>query len=92
LEYKIVDFDKTKEIICKESNQATRKSCDGLCLNKSVDFIEFKSLNNFFDKEFKYKLKSNKKNLEESEIIKEKVKSFNFNKKIRDSLWLFDFI
>jgi len=46
-------------------------------------------LNNFFDKEFKYKLKSNKKNLEESEIIKEKVKSFNFNKKIRDSLWLF---
>ncbi len=50
LDYEIVDFDETKKIICSEANQATRKSCDGLCLNKSVDFIEFKSLNNFFNK------------------------------------------
>jgi hypothetical protein len=92
LEYKIIDFDESKDIICKESNQVTRKSCDGLCLNTSIDFIEFKSLNNFFDKEFEYKLKSNKKNLEESQIIKEKVDGFDFQKKIRDSLWLFDYI
>jgi hypothetical protein len=92
LDYEIIDFDKTKEIICKESNQATRKSCDGLCLKKSINFIEFKSLNNFFDKEFKYKLKSNKKNLKESEIINEKVSSFGFDKKIRDSLWILDYI
>jgi len=92
LEYQIIDFDRTKDIICKEANQTTRKSCDGLCLKKSIDFIEFKSINNFFDKEFKYKLKANKKNLDESEIIKEKVSKFNFKKKIRDSLWLWDYI
>jgi len=92
LDNKIIDFDKTKEIICSESSQVTRKSCDGLCLNKSIDFIEFKSINNFFDKEFKYKLKSNSQNLVEIEIIKEKVLDFNFDKKIRDSLWIFDFI
>jgi len=88
----IIDFDETKDIICKESNQVTRKSCDGLCLKESIDFIEFKSINNFFNKEFKYKLKSNKKNIEESQIIKEKVDEFDFQKKIRDSIWLFDFI
>ena len=88
----IIDFDKTKEKVCNEANQVTRKSCDGLCLVESIDFIEFKSLNNFFDKEFKYKLKSNKENLEESEIIKEKVSKFNFNKKIRDSIWILDYI
>ncbi len=92
LKYKIIDFDKSKDIICKESNQQTRKSCDGLCLNSSIDFIEFKSINDFFDKEFKYKLKSNKINLNESQIIKEKVNDFDFQKKIRDSLWLFDYI
>jgi hypothetical protein len=92
LDYEIIDFDKTKEIICKESNQVTRKSCDGLCLKNSINFIEFKSLNNFFNKEFKYKLKSNKKNLKESEIINEKVSSFGFDKKIRDSLWILDYI
>jgi len=88
----IIDFDKTKDIVCTEASQVTRKSCDGLCLVKSIDFIEFKSLNNFFDKEFQYKLKSNKENLKESEIIKEKVSKFNFNKKIRDSIWIFDYI
>ena len=92
LDYRVIDFDESKDIICKESNQVTRKSCDGLCLNSSIDFIEFKSINNFFNKEFKYKLKSNKINLEESKIIKEKVDNFDFQKKIRDSLWLFDFI
>jgi len=92
LENKIIDFDETKEIICKESNQVTRKSCDGLCLRDNINFIEFKSLNNFFDKEFKYKLKANRENLKESEIIKEKVSNFGFDKKIRDSLWLFDYI
>ena len=92
LDYEIIDFDKTKEIICQELNQVTRKSCDGLCLKKSIDFIEFKSLNNFFDKEFKYKLKANKKNIKESEIINKKVSNFGFEKKIRDSLWIFDSI
>jgi len=92
LDNMIIDFDKTKEMICSESSQVTRKSCDGLCLNESIDFIEFKSINNFFDKEFKYKLTSNSQNLVESEIIKEKVLDFNFDKKIRDSLWIFDFI
>jgi len=88
----IIDFDKCKDLICKNTNQVPRKSCDGLCLIDSVDFIEFKSLNNFFDKEFKYKLKANKENKKESEIIQEKVKDFNFQKKIRDSLWLLDYI
>jgi len=88
----LINFDKTKEMICKEANQTTRKSCDGLCLNNSIDFIEFKSINNFFDQEFKYKLKSNKENISESQIIKEKVSGFNFQKKIRDSIWLFDYI
>lgn len=88
----IIDFDETKDIICKKYNQTKRKSCDGLCLNKSIDFIEFKSINNFFDKEFKYKLKSNKENISESQIIKEKVSGFNFQKKIRDSLWILETI
>ncbi len=92
LDNEIIDFDKTKDIICREANQQTRKSCDGLCLTNNINFIEFKSLNNFFDKEFKYKLKSNKKNITESQIIKNKVSGFNFTKKIRDSLWLFDYI
>jgi len=92
LNTEIIDFDRTKEIICKEHKQTTRKSCDGLCLKDSITFIEFKSLNNFFDIEFQHKLKSNKKNLEESEIIKEKVSGFNFNKKIRDSLYIMETI
>jgi len=93
LEKEIIDFDNTKEIICKEANQQTRKSCDGLCLQGSINFIEFKSLNNFFEKEFQYKL--NQENIEEIEIIeiiKEKVKDFNFKRKITDSLWLLDYI
>ena len=88
----IIDFDKCKDIICKNIDQVPRKSCDGLCLKNNIDFIEFKSLNNFFHKEFKYKLKSNKRNFTESEIIKEKVSEFNFQKKIRDSIWLLDYI
>ena len=90
LEEEIIDFDSTKEIICKEANQQTRKSCDGLCLKGSINFIEFKSLNNFFEKEFKYKL--NQENIKEIEIIKEKVRNFNFKRKITDSLWLLDYI
>ena len=91
LEFEIIDFDRTKDIVCNEANQVSRKSCDGLYLNESIDFIEFKSLNNFFNKEFKYKLK-NDANTEEIEMIKQKVLDFNFTKKIRDSLWLFDYI
>ena len=88
LEQEIIDFDETKEIICKEANQITRKSCDGLCLSKSIIFIEFKSIKKFFEGEYKYKLKNNN----EDEIIKSKAKDFNFEKKIEDSLWLFDYI
>ena len=91
LEFEIIDFDETKEIVCNEANQVYRKSCDGLCLKDSIDFIEFKSLNNFFNKEFKHRLK-NDVDAEEVEIIKQKVLDFNFLKKIRDSLWLFDYI
>jgi len=92
LDFEIIDFDKTKDKICKENSQVPRKSCDGLCLKNSIDFIEFKSLNHFFNKEFKFKLQSNKLNKAESEIIEEKVKKFNFQKKIRDSIWLLDYI
>jgi len=92
LEFRIIDFDESKDLICKASEQTTRKSCDGLYLHKSIDFIEFKSINNFFSKEFKYRLKANKTNISESQIIKEKVSKFNFNKKIRDSVWIWDYI
>ena len=90
----IIDFDKTKEIVCKETNQVTRKSCDGLYLKESIDFIEFKSLNNFFIEELPRALERNNKNIKESEIIKKKVSTLipSLEKKISDSLWIFDYI
>lgn len=54
-ELKIINFDKTNEKIIKEANQNKRSSCDGLNLENSIDFIEFKSFKNvkikFNDKE-----------------------------------------
>ncbi|MEA3354319.1 MAG: hypothetical protein U9Q33_10940 [Campylobacterota bacterium] len=77
-ENKLIDYDKVKEIIIEEANQQTRSSCDGLKIDTEINFFEFKSL---------------KKTLEHNNELKliGRLNNSLINK-IKDSLWLFDYI
>ncbi len=78
-----IDFDETKEKVCKEANQQSRASCDALIiLNEGFDFIEFKRFKEFL-KTIKKKEQADKK----IEKMKESLED-----KIRDSLWILDYI
>ncbi|MBN2782583.1 MAG: hypothetical protein JXQ66_05025 [Campylobacterales bacterium] len=37
---KYIDFDETKKIVVKKTEQQSRKSADGLYLNDDINFIE----------------------------------------------------
>lgn len=89
-ECEIIDFDETaKTISCTQCLQ-TIASCDGLkiCPNQNrIDFIELKG----FEKFKKHQL--SKLPQQEVEIeIKRQVESFDFEKKLRDSVYLLDTI
>ena len=85
-ELKIIGFDKTNEKIIKEANQNKRSSCDGLNLENSIDFIEFKSFKNVKIK-FNDKEDLNKK--EKRFITKTKISLYD---KIESSIWVFEYI
>jgi len=85
-ELKIINFDKTNEKIIKEANQNKRSSCDGLNLENSIDFIEFKSFKNVKIK-FNDKEDLNKK--EKRFITKTKI---SLHDKIESSIWVFEYI
>jgi len=85
-ELKIIDFDKTNDKITEEANQNKRSSCDGLNLENSIDFIEFKSFK-------KVKIKFNDKedlNKKEKRFIT-KIKT-SLPDKIESSIWVFEYI
>ena len=49
-EVEVIDFDKTKECICKEIKIQSSKSCDALRIlpeSERMDFIEFKGFRKF---------------------------------------------
>lgn len=82
----IIDFDKTKDIICKEKGIASDKSCDAIKFfveKERIDFIELKGLKMYLHfpsrKNFDY---SKNTTLQ----ITEKISGFEINKKIKDSL------
>jgi len=78
----VIDFDTTKEHICKQHNLQTLKSCDALkfLTNASrIDFIEMKGFKEFISREIK-------ETKEVEEKTKEKLTKFDFETKIRDSI------
>lgn len=77
-----IDFDKTKEIVCKDAKQTSYKSCDALKIlidNERIDFIEFKGLNDYLKRDFNPEKDYSKQ-------IQNKVEKFNLFEKIEDSL------
>ena len=52
---KLIDFDETKKIVVEEANQSNRSSCDGLHINSSINFIEFKSFKKVKEQSIKIK-------------------------------------
>ena len=76
---------KQKKIVIKEANQANRSSCDGLYLNNSINFIEFKSFK-------KVKEQQHTEDLEKKErrfISKVEISLLD---KIESSIWIFEFV
>ena len=84
-EFKLIDFDKTKKIVVEEANQVNRSSCDGLHLNDSINFIEFKSFK-------KVKAQQHKENLETKERRFISKVETSLLDKIESSIWIFEFV
>jgi hypothetical protein len=84
----VIDFDKTKEILCHEQNLQQYKSCDALKIlvdKKRIDFIEMKGLSNYLNPKFPNKNNFDK-NSDINTQIKNRVENFNLVQKIDDSL------
>ncbi len=82
LKVKVIDFDKTEERL-RENKVRSRKSCDAIKFktdtNKpEIHFIELKSIKNI-DKDTSVKTSEDRIN---------KIRSFKFDKKIRDSIMI----
>ena len=83
---KVIDFDKTKEIIVDSESLVSTKSCDCLkiCPNReSIDLIEMKGFSKFIEYFRGAKI---------DEKIDDTVKKYDLKKKIEDSLHLLDTI
>lgn len=81
-----IDFDRTKETICKQLNLSHYKSCDALILlieDERIDFIEMKGLKEYLKPQYKNSLNPDN-NI--GDQIKGKVVNFNIIQKIEDSL------
>ncbi len=90
-ECEIIDFDETAKKISMQQALQTVSSCDGLKICSQynrIDFIELKGFE-FFKK---HRLKSSMNNEEQKNIISTQVNKFDFNKKLKDSLFLLDVI
>jgi len=84
-EFKLIDFDETKKIVINEANQSNRSSCDGLYLNKNINFIEFKSFK-------KVKEQQHKEDLEKKERRFVSKVGSSLLDKIESSIWIFEFV
>ena len=82
---KAIDFDKTKEKVVNDFNLDTIKSCDALKIipqKKCIDFIEMKSSINII----------NNINNNTQGKLQQQVDKFDFEGKIRDSLYILYFL
>ena len=83
---KLIDFDETKKIVVEEANQSNRSSCDGLHINSSINFIEFKSFKKVKEQ---YHKKEDLNKKEKRFIAKTETSLLD---KIESSIWIFEFI
>ena len=84
-EFKLIDFDETKKIVINEANQSNRSSCDGLHLDDSVNFIEFKSFK-------KVKEQQHTEDLDKKERRFISKTETSLLDKIESSIWIFEFV
>lgn len=88
----VIDFDKTKDLVCSKNNIPSLKSCDALKFtveNERIDFIELKGLNMYLN----YGGRSNfNPNLDTNSQITNKITGFEINRKIEDSLKISKYI
>jgi len=84
-EFELIDFDETKKLVINEANQANRSSCDGLHLDDSVNFIEFKSFK-------KVKEQQHREDLEKKERRFISKTETSLLDKIESSIWIFEFV
>jgi hypothetical protein len=80
-----IDFDQTKEGICKEFKRSSLKSCDALKIipeRQRIDFIEFKGFKNFI---------ANNSNIDERKV-KKQIEGLNLSGKIIDSNHLLEIL
>lgn len=87
----VIDFDQTKEIISSKIELQYPKSADALKilpdLNR-IDFIELKGFQQFI----KHFDKQPKSHSHPDETIKNQIADFNLSRKIRDSLFILNFL
>ena len=77
-----IDMDATKEIICKQLKQKTRKSCDALVvLTNNLDYIEFKSFKDLIRRS---------SNEDRRELIQKKIDKYRYDlkDKLEDSFFI----
>jgi len=84
-EFKLIDFDETKKIVINEANQVNRSSCDGLYLDDSINFVEFKSFK-------KVKEQQHTEDLEKKERRFISKTETSLLDKIESSIWIFEFV
>ena len=88
----VIDFDKTKDLVCSKNNIPSLKSCDALKFtfeNERIDFIELKGLNMYL----KYGGRANfNPNLDTGSQITNKITGFEINRKIEESLKISKYI
>ena len=84
-EFELIDFDETKREVVNEANQSNRSSCDGLHLDDSVNFIEFKSFK-------KVKEQQHTENLEKKERRFISKTETSLLDKIESSIWILEFV
>ena len=88
----VIDFDKTKDLVCSKNNIPSLKSCDALKFtfeNERIDFIELKGLNMYL----KYGGRANfNPNLDTGSQITNKITGFEINRKIEESLKISNYI
>ncbi len=85
---KVIDFDRTKEMICKEKGFQLLKSCDALKiipLSGHLHFIEMKGFKKFIEHRFDPEIVVEKQ-------IHKQIVSFDIVKKIRHSVFLLNTI
>jgi hypothetical protein len=86
----VIDFDQTKDKVCREAKLQPYKSCDALKILpdlKRLDFIEFKGLQAFADY-----VDSKVPLARQGEVINQQIKKFDLETKLHDSYIILYFV